>query len=82
MSATGLIAAALRLYAFVVLARVIFSWLPHEHRRSELYAFVFRATEPVLAPVRKILPPMGGFDFSPLLVVILLDVIARNLRGL
>jgi YggT family protein len=36
---------------------------------------VFRLTEPFLGPVRRILPPMGGFDFSPMIVLILAEIL-------
>lgn len=36
-------------------------------------------TEPILAPVRRLIPPMGGLDFSPLIVIIVLQVISGYL---
>ncbi len=68
------------LYAFVFLARAVFSWLPFEHRQNRLYDFIYAVTEPVLRPVRKALPPMSGFDFSPVLVLLFLFLIAGILR--
>ena len=38
-------------------------------------------TEPVLAPIRRILPPLGGIDFSPLLAIILINVVTTVLAG-
>jgi len=37
--------------------------------------FLWDVTEPILAPVRRLLPPFGGLDFSPLIVIIVLQVI-------
>ena len=42
-------------------------------------ALLQQLTEPVLAPARKLLPPMGGLDFSPILVFLILGVIERVL---
>ena len=71
------IAAAIRLYTLVLVIRMIFSWVPPQHRQNEFYRFLYRITEPVLAPFRRILPPMGGIDFSPILLFIILSLIAR-----
>jgi len=37
--------------------------------------FLYRITEPVLAPVRRVLPPMGGLDLSPLVVIIGIQIL-------
>jgi len=77
-----LLTAAIKVYWFIILLRVISSWVPPEHRPQELYAFLLRLTEPVLAPVRKVLPPTHGLDLSPLIVLLLLSVIVGALRGM
>jgi YggT family protein len=71
------IATLIDLYSVVVLAAVIMSWV-HADRRHPLVQFVFNATEPVLAPIRRLLPPAAGVDFSPMILLVLL----RVLRGL
>jgi len=77
----SLVLAALRVYMIVIVVRAIFSWLPPHHRQSEIYAFLHAITEPVLAPVRKVLPTAGGIDFSPLVVILLLSLLMRVLGG-
>ena len=71
----------LSLYQFVLLIRVVLSWVPIQQDGiiGQIYAFLFRITEPLLAFVRSVLPPMGGFDFSPLLVFLALSVLQRML---
>ena len=49
---------------------------------ARLYDVVFSVTEPVLAPIRRILPQTGMIDFSPLVVIIVLVVIQQVLREL
>ena len=49
---------------------------------ARLYDVVFAVTEPVLAPIRRILPQTGMIDFSPLVVIIVLAVIQRLLLAL
>ena len=52
-------------YAFLacLVVRAIFSWF-EPYPRNQIHRFTFQITEPVIAPVRRILPPMGGFDIS------------------
>jgi YggT family protein len=79
MGPVAVLAAAIRIYILIVIARVIFSWLPPQQRANEFYRFLFRITEPVLLPVRRLLPGAGGLDFSPFLVIVLLEVIRAAL---
>jgi YggT family protein len=60
------------LYSLVVLAAVILSWLGMD-RRNPLAAIVYGFTEPVLAPIRQVLPPVGGLDFSPMVLLVVLQ---------
>ncbi len=67
-----------RAYTILVFARVIFSWIrvdPYHPFWGPILRFVFQATEPIMEPVRRILPSMGGLDFAPIIVLIGLDVI-------
>jgi YggT family protein len=64
----------LALYA-VLLGRVIWSWIDPTFR-GPLGRFVFEATEPILAPIRRFLPQGGTFDFSPIVAFILLTIVA------
>lgn len=49
---------------------------------SRLYDVVFSLTEPVLGPIRRVLPQTGMIDFSPLVVMVILVVIQYALRAL
>jgi YggT family protein len=71
-----LIPALLDLYSLVVLAAVVMSWI-HLDRRQPLAEIVYRLTEPVLEPIRRVLPPVAGLDFSPLVLLIALRVLRR-----
>jgi len=79
MDPTKMLAAAVNVYTLVVFVRALFSWLPARHRQNELYRFIFAITEPVLRPVRRIVPLVGGMDLSPLVVIVLLSVVRRLL---
>ncbi len=70
--------ALIDLYSLVVLAAVILSWLPGS-RDNPLAMIVYRLTEPVLAPIRRVLPPIGGLDFSPLVLLFALRFLKQIL---
>ena len=66
---------------FLLLARVVMSWT-NPRGGGGLVAFVYQATEPILAPIRRLLPPAGGMDWSPLVAMLLLGVVLRVVRAL
>lgn len=78
----GLVIAAARAYQLVVLVRAVFTWLPSRHRDNEVYRFLRAITDPVLEPIRKVLPRMGGFDVSPLVVIFGLELVVAMLLRL
>lgn len=55
-----------------ILARVILSWVAPDPY-NPIVRIVTQITEPVMAPARKLLPPMGGFDLSPIIVLLLIQ---------
>jgi YggT family protein len=67
-----------------ILARVILSWLPMAGVRIDPYnpliRFLFRITDPILDPIRRF-STFGMIDFSPIVALILLEVIRRVLLG-
>jgi YggT family protein len=70
----------IQMLAFVfwllLIVRVIMSWLMPRGGGS-LVAFVYQATEPILAPIRRVLPPAAGIDWSPLIEMLILGAITR-----
>lgn len=72
----GLLFLAIDAYTVVVLASVILSWIP-DARNSQLARWLDRATDPVLAPIRRIIPPIGGFDVSPMVLLVALHFLKR-----
>ncbi len=78
-SALGVIGLLVNIYFFALLAMIILSWVAPGSNHPAIY-LLHQITEPVMAPFRKALPPMGGMDFSPILVFILINVIQIALR--
>jgi YggT family protein len=62
------------LYSLVVLVAVILSWVPL-NPRNPLVTITRALTEPVLAPIRNVLPPMAGLDLSPMVLLIALQLL-------
>jgi YggT family protein len=69
-----LVVTLLDLYSLVVLAAVVMSWVGLDDRHP-VGAFVRSLTEPALAPIRAVLPPIGGLDFSPMVLLIVLRLL-------
>jgi YggT family protein len=71
-----LIGTLIDLYSLMVLGAVIMSWLPVD-RRQVLVVTLNRLTEPALAPIRRVLPPLGGLDLSPMVLLVALRFLRR-----
>ena len=69
---------AFELFSLLMLARILLSWF-NPDPYNPIVQFLHNTTEPILAPVRRRLPPMGMFDFSPLVVLIAAWVIQQIL---
>jgi YggT family protein len=64
-----------------IFGRVILSWVPTRLPWG-LNDFIFSVTEPILAPIRRALPMAAGMDFSPLIALVLLQLVERLLLGI
>jgi len=78
-SCLGVVGLLVNIYFFAILAMIILSWVAAGSRHPAIF-LLYQITEPVMAPFRKALPSMGGLDFSPILVFILINVIQIALR--
>jgi YggT family protein len=73
---------------WIIVVQMILSWLvvfnvinTYNHFVRGLMKGLDRITEPLYRPIRKVLPDFGGLDFSPMVVLIVLIIIDRLLRG-
>ena len=68
----------LGLYSWVIIAAALITWVSPDPR-NPIVMFLRQVTEPVLAPVRRLLPPWktGGLDFSPLIVILAIQFVER-----
>jgi len=77
----GVLGWVFQLYSFALLLRVVFDWI-RVPRLQKFTTFLWRITEPVLAPIRRILPRWGGLDFSPVAAVLALSLLQMVLQGI
>lgn len=75
---------ALDLYTYVIIAAAIFSWLyafnvvnPRNQVVSMIGNALYQMTEPVLRPIRNVMPNLGGLDLSPIVLLLLIMLIQR-----
>ncbi len=71
---------ALYIYLFSIFIQAILSWFP-EMRNNPLNTFLYRLNDPLLRPARQYIRPVEGFDFSPLVVMLILYLLIVLLVG-
>lgn len=69
------------LYEIALLIRIVLSWVPH-NPYNQAVQFLYKITDPVLNPVRKLIPPFRGIDFSPVIVFVGLGLAKRIVGGM
>ena len=68
-------------YLIIMFARIILSWFPIEPGSglATVYGFLYSITEPVLGPIRRVIPPLGaggmGIDLSPIIVFFAITIL-------
>jgi YggT family protein len=72
----------LQVFQLILLARVILSWFPNVDRSNPIIRLLYDVTEPILRPVRDMLPQTGMIDLSPLIVFLIIQVLGMILRTL
>ena len=81
----SIICLLLTLYLIAIIGRIILSWFPiaPDTPMATIFSFLYSITEPVLGPIRRILPPVGmggmGLDLSPIVVTFTLGLVLQAL---
>lgn len=79
----ALLLIVLQLYSYVLLARALVSWIPNLDPYHPAVQFLYQITEPVLEPIRKIIPPLGGvMDISIIVAFFAIIILEQLLRSL
>ncbi len=75
---------ALQLYWWVIIAAAIFSWLyafnivnPNNQFVGTIGRMLYQLTEPALRPIRRFVPPFGGLDITPIILLLIIFLIQR-----
>lgn len=85
MDGIGIVLILLQIVFFLILGRVIMSWIPMFTQRplnfsNPIVKFIFETTEPLLAPIRRF-TTLGMIDLSPLVLIIVLQVVSGVLAS-
>ncbi len=75
----GILFGFLGIYSLLIIFRIILSWIVSHMNKALM--FLSRLTDPVLEPFRRLIPPLGMFDLSPIIVLILLNFLQMAVAG-
>lgn len=64
-----------KLIWLMLILRILLTWFPNIEWWKQPFKFLHEATEPILDPFRKLIPPMGGLDISPIFAFIFLNIL-------
>lgn len=73
----ALVGDIIQLFSFLVLIWCLLSWFPNIRWYDQPWKTLDRVVQPVIAPFRKILPPINGIDLSPMIAMAVLQVVSR-----
>ena len=65
-----------------ILIRALLTWVPNMDPSNPLVRLLNQITDPLLQPARRLIPPMGGMDLSPIVVIVVLQLLQRLLMRL
>jgi len=80
-SAVSLVLLSINLFFWLIIIRIIVSWVSPGGYNPAV-AVIISLTEPILRPFRRLIRPIGGFDFSPVFALIALGALMRLVMGL
>lgn len=69
-------------YSYLLIVRVLLTWFPTINWYNQPFAALAQITDPYLNLFRRIIPPLGGMDFSPMLAIILLQIVGGGLQAI
>jgi YggT family protein len=85
MSATELLtntlANFLQIYLILIFVRILLTWFPTIEWMNQIQSFLSPITDPYLNIFRSFIPPIGGLDISPILAILVLQLVAGMLGG-
>jgi YggT family protein len=76
----SLLLTVIQILSLLIFARAIFSWFDPGFT-SQIGRMLYQITEPIIAPIRQVLPPMGMLDLSVLVTLVLLMILQQLIRS-
>jgi len=77
MSVVGILFQVVQFYIFLIIAYVLMSWFPLKGVLLDLYGVLASIVEPYLGLFRRFIPPIGSVDISPIVAILVLQVLVR-----
>ena len=74
LTVAHLLKTILYIYLFIIIVQVIISWI-NPDAYNPITMIMYQLSEPILRPVRQIIPSAGGFDFSPLIILVIINLL-------
>lgn len=63
------------LIQLILIVRILLTWFPNINWWNQPFRFLHDVTEPILAPFKRIIPPLGGLDLSPIFAFLFLSIL-------
>ncbi|HLN14671.1 MAG TPA: YggT family protein [bacterium] len=73
----GLVSDIVQLLTLLIIVRAVLSWIPGIDLGHPVIRFIMRVTDPILEPIRRVIPPLSGFDLSPIIALLLVQFVGR-----
>ena len=77
MAIAQLVSTIAQLYVFILIGRVICSWV-NADPYNPIVRFIIVATEPFIGRIRRVIPPIAGLDFSPLIAILIVQLVIQG----
>ncbi len=68
-----------QLIQLIIIVRILLTWFPNVNWWNQPFKFIKDITDPILEPFRRIVPPVGGIDFSPIILFIVLNILESTI---
>ncbi len=78
---TNTLASFLQIYLILIFVRILLTWFPTVEWMNQIQSFLSPITDPYLNIFRSFIPPIGGLDLSPILAILVLQLVAGMLGG-
>lgn len=72
----------IQIYSALLIIRILLTWFPNVNMYNQPFLALTQITDPYLNLFRSIIPPLGGMDFSPMLAIIVLNLVSSGISAL